>query len=104
MVSLRRQLKMRGFHTRSGMRLHALRVGCIAFAAFIAAACQSVPRVSPRPALVAQQHIGVSQAHHEAESAAPSPEFEGGDTLIGGNMATLLWDGPQTVASMKDAI
>lgn len=92
---------MRGSRIRLGLRLRLLRVSCVAWI-ILAAACQSVPKVSPPPGSV-PQHISGSHAHPH-EPFTPLSDLEVGDTLIGGNMATLLWDGPQTVAAMKDAI
>jgi cardiolipin synthase len=70
-------------------------------------ACQSVPRVNPtheqQAARPAHWTPSGGASGGRDESALLSA-LEGEDALIAGNMATLLWDGPQTVASMKEAI
>jgi cardiolipin synthase len=81
------------------MRLRSILVTSIALMMFLPA-CRSVPKVNPTSARV-PQHISVFQAHPGPASAA---ELEGDDGLTGGNRVTLLWDGPQTVASMTEAI
>lgn len=88
---------MRVPRTRSSM-LRSTLVTCIALMMFLPA-CRSVPKVSPSPALVPQHVSG-----YQAQDPAAAAELEGGDGLTGGNRVTLLWDGPQTVAAMTDAI
>ena len=67
------------------MRIRALdapRLLLISVSALLLVTCQSVPRV----------------AQTDAREAA------GGSSLVSGNKVTLLRDGPQTIAAMKDAI
>jgi cardiolipin synthase len=65
-------------------------------------ACQPVTRVNPATPASQLVSSGAPTPSPDDAVSLENPDEEG--ALVGGNMVTLLWDGPQTVASMKDAI
>lgn len=106
-------------------QIHAIGAGC---ALLLTTACASLPEVPYRDdalisaasptvanaqgdmkpaksdALIARRWRGARISHADAREVAVREEAATGNSLLSGNKVTLLYDGPQTMAAMSEAI